>query len=674
MAMQSHFDSTMLSDAAEDLISDDDDPLLAPTPCRQRNDSEIVISDEVLMQRRPSPRRASRSATVSNGFDMESSSSPHVGRKSSTDKTRQRRLCGSASGDPVGDDADEGLDSLVFAASLECDSASMMRRSSSMKGVVVAPTTVCSSKSVDNVGLQKPSPSTTTTTDTSSSSTTAGSNSIGAAPLVYSQPHLVVERRNEKIGRALKVTQRECVTGGTKEIQTKVDVFDLTHHECPVIFSVKHLHTGLWGRQTVVHKNLLFACTLAEVTPPLDVPAESRRVFESTEQQDNLHAYLERITPFIKYSRIPNGVCLYWWRPANNGAAVLQNSNTGKLLFFLNKERTIPSAVHTLAEVIRKIPTLPDSFFEANPLYPLELVATDVERLNDLEEILTPDRVREVVVEQWALQDGIGPWTTNLVLQIEGARRRSINIRYSIGVVDEKDNVVLAIQVHKNEPLVRDLKAFPVCILQMAPRTYTKSEVYIAYKRARFFLQKLFQFHVQSEGSNAGSGGGSVSSRGNTRDGGTPRPFRTPRAQSVRLQSRVEVNSRVTEAPTRSGARTPPRATPRSRRAVSHLRYNGGGPPPTGSGKPCNASSTAEPAPVKDSREARGTTPVKTPHGRRHPTPTRASRGDVNDKRDEKRVDDDGRRHSAYRDVGLRRLSENTGNAALSSKLEVRWR
>lgn len=113
---------------------------------------------------------------------------------------------------------------------------------------------------------------------------------------------LNVERRNDRLARTLRVTQKELKVVGGNKIQTRIEVVDNFLPNAPVVFSVKHTHGNPWGRQMIVHKNLLLACILAGVAePPLEIPKDSQKMFENTENIPHMHSYMERVLPHIRW-------------------------------------------------------------------------------------------------------------------------------------------------------------------------------------------------------------------------------------------------------------------------------------------------------------------------------------------------------------------------------------
>eukprot|EP01057_Protomagalhaensia_wolfi_P004688 Protomagalhaensia_wolfi_Nauph_80__4687@NODE_485_length_2444_cov_142_120166_g365_i0_p3_GENE_NODE_485_length_2444_cov_142_120166_g365_i0NODE_485_length_2444_cov_142_120166_g365_i0_p3_ORF_typecomplete_len180_score18_11DUF5539/PF17693_1/0_017_NODE_485_length_2444_cov_142_120166_g365_i08311370 len=118
---------------------------------------------------------------------------------------------------------------------------------------------------------------------------------------------------------------------------------------------------------------------------------------------------------------------------------------------------------------------------------------------------------------------------TKLIVKCRGSRKGQIlQYRYSIGVdvapapsassrpylsqqggtlaeasaaVEEWEmntmlaQIYVAIQVHCNEPLSRELKAYPVCMLPIAVEDFSFREVTALYLRSLWFLRKLFEYH-----------------------------------------------------------------------------------------------------------------------------------------------------------------------------------
>lgn len=113
---------------------------------------------------------------------------------------------------------------------------------------------------------------------------------------------LNIERRNERLARTLRVTQKELKVVGGNKIQTRIEVIDNFLPSSPTVFSVKHTHGNPWGRQMIVHKNLLLACILTGITDwPLEIPIDSKKMFENTENVPHMHSYMERILPHIRW-------------------------------------------------------------------------------------------------------------------------------------------------------------------------------------------------------------------------------------------------------------------------------------------------------------------------------------------------------------------------------------
>lgn len=118
---------------------------------------------------------------------------------------------------------------------------------------------------------------------------------------IPSQTILCVEKPNDRLGRTLRVTQKALKVVGGNNLQTRIEVLDHEFASCPLVFSVKHTHGNPWGRQMIVHKNLLLACILAGIPePPLEIPASSKKMFENTDNVSHMHSYMERVLPHIR--------------------------------------------------------------------------------------------------------------------------------------------------------------------------------------------------------------------------------------------------------------------------------------------------------------------------------------------------------------------------------------
>lgn len=112
---------------------------------------------------------------------------------------------------------------------------------------------------------------------------------------------LNVESSNEQLGRTLRITQKEFRVVGANKFQTRVEIIDHSLPSSPILFSVKHTHGSPWGRQMIIHKNLLLACILAGVPDcPLEIPRDSQRMFENTENVPHMHSYMERVLPHVR--------------------------------------------------------------------------------------------------------------------------------------------------------------------------------------------------------------------------------------------------------------------------------------------------------------------------------------------------------------------------------------
>eukprot|EP01053_Blabericola_migrator_P004265 Blabericola_migrator_1__4264@NODE_2306_length_2966_cov_149_924802_g189_i1_p2_GENE_NODE_2306_length_2966_cov_149_924802_g189_i1NODE_2306_length_2966_cov_149_924802_g189_i1_p2_ORF_typecomplete_len236_score32_96POTRA_2/PF08479_11/0_52_NODE_2306_length_2966_cov_149_924802_g189_i14721179 len=173
---------------------------------------------------------------------------------------------------------------------------------------------------------------------------------------------------------------------------------------------------------------------------------------------------------------------------------------------------------------------MPQQFFEVDTEYAQINLAADKEA--SAYENQTLETLEDVAdaVQSWALEDGVSPWMTKLIVKCRGPRKGQIlQYRYSIGVdvapantattraympqqdgksaldhpplVEEWEGssvaaqIYIAIQVHCNEPLSRDLKAYPVCMQPIALEDFSFREVTAWYLRSLWFLRKLFEYH-----------------------------------------------------------------------------------------------------------------------------------------------------------------------------------
>lgn len=104
------------------------------------------------------------------------------------------------------------------------------------------------------------------------------------------------------------------------------------------------------------------------------------------------------------------------------------------------------------------------------------------------------------VVQHWAADQRVSPWVTQMVVKTRGLRKSQVtHYRYSLDV-DQCLPKTLSIQVHANEPLSRELHAFPVCMLTMPILgELTLQNVYLRFVQSLWFMKKLFDFHCETE-------------------------------------------------------------------------------------------------------------------------------------------------------------------------------
>eukprot|EP01055_Gregarina_sp_Pseudo9_P005517 Gregarina_sp_Pseudo_9__5516@NODE_71_length_4599_cov_21_528728_g65_i0_p2_GENE_NODE_71_length_4599_cov_21_528728_g65_i0NODE_71_length_4599_cov_21_528728_g65_i0_p2_ORF_typecomplete_len486_score139_30EKLF_TAD1/PF16832_5/0_25EKLF_TAD1/PF16832_5/3_8e03_NODE_71_length_4599_cov_21_528728_g65_i012362693 len=358
----------------------------------------------------------------------------------------------------------------------------------------------------------------------------------------------VVEAWNDTGLRGVRVTQKELSVIGTNKVVTKIEVVEREPADSPdvcgeefvdtVVFSVKHTHNVNWRKQLSIHKNLLLACILAGVDCPIEVPEDSIKVFKSIENPQHVHIYLERVIPHFRFRTLPPQVSAFWWRAVGHGTLVFQNWATGKVVALPCKQKGVPAAAETLQRALTLLTHMPPHFFALDPEYAQINVAADEEAAaNENQALDSLEKVAEAV-QSWALEDGVSPWMTKLIVKCRGARKGQIlQYRYSIGVDvapaaagsrpylsqqgtlsggEANENwdsnsvdthIYVAIQVHCNEPLSRELKAFPVCMLPIAVEDFSFREVTALYLRCLWFLRKLFEFHQgAAETASQGSG------------------------------------------------------------------------------------------------------------------------------------------------------------------------
>eukprot|EP01056_Protomagalhaensia_sp_Gyna25_P003808 Protomagalhaensia_sp_Gyna_25__3807@NODE_341_length_3814_cov_136_672848_g267_i0_p1_GENE_NODE_341_length_3814_cov_136_672848_g267_i0NODE_341_length_3814_cov_136_672848_g267_i0_p1_ORF_typecomplete_len489_score70_58AidB_N/PF18158_1/0_031_NODE_341_length_3814_cov_136_672848_g267_i07962262 len=343
----------------------------------------------------------------------------------------------------------------------------------------------------------------------------------------------VVEAWNDSRLRGVRITQRELSVIGTNKVVTKVEVVERDPDdpglEPTVAFSVKHTHNVNWRRQLSIHKNLLLACILAGVDCPIEIPEDSVKVFKSIENPQHVHIYLERVIPHFRFRTLPPQVSAFWWRAVWQGTLVFQNWATGRVVALPCKQKGVPAAAETLKKALVLLNNMPPQFFEVDPDYAqINLAADEEAAARDHQSLSSLEHVAEAV-QSWALEDGVSPWMTKLIVKCRGPRKGQIlQYRYSIGVdvapapnassrpylsqqggtlaeasaaVEEWEmstmlaQIYVAIQVHCNEPLSRELKAYPVCMLPIAVEDFSFREVTALYLRSLWFLRKLFEYH-----------------------------------------------------------------------------------------------------------------------------------------------------------------------------------
>lgn len=111
--------------------------------------------------------------------------------------------------------------------------------------------------------------------------------------------------------------------------------------------------------------------------------------------------------------------------------------------------------------------------------------------------VLLVDEIKEAI-QRWAVDYHVSPWMTQMVVRTRGLRKSQItNIRYSLDI-DPGDPISLSMQVHSNEPLSRELQAFPVCMVPMPIANEPSIQnVYLRFLQSLWFLKKLFDFHQE---------------------------------------------------------------------------------------------------------------------------------------------------------------------------------
>lgn len=387
---------------------------------------------------------------------------------------------------------------------------------------------------------------------------------------VAQKSQYVVEAWNESRLRGVRITQRELSVIGTNKVVTKIEVVerngpasqDLDEPIDNVVFSVKHTHNVNWRKQLSIHKNLLLACILAGVECPIEIPQDSIKVFKSIENPQHVHIYLERVIPHFRFRTLPPQVSAFWWRAVGHGTLVFQNWSTGKVVALPCRAKGVPAAAETLQRALTLLNNMPAPFFQMDPDYAQINYAADEEAAaNEHQSLDSLEKVAEAV-QSWALEDGVSPWMTKLIVKCKGTRKGQIlQYRYSIGVdvapatasasrpylsqqgtsslprmheswdaAAVEAHIYVAIQVHCNEPLSRELKAFPVCMLPIAVEDFSFREVTALYLRCLWFLRKLFEFHQgAAEAATAtrgrgGAAGGRVGGGGGTSAAATTSP------------------------------------------------------------------------------------------------------------------------------------------------------
>eukprot|EP01054_Gregarina_sp_Poly1_P004214 Gregarina_sp_Poly_1__4213@NODE_22_length_20656_cov_110_706397_g20_i0_p5_GENE_NODE_22_length_20656_cov_110_706397_g20_i0NODE_22_length_20656_cov_110_706397_g20_i0_p5_ORF_typecomplete_len520_score80_95DUF4003/PF13170_6/0_33_NODE_22_length_20656_cov_110_706397_g20_i053736932 len=387
----------------------------------------------------------------------------------------------------------------------------------------------------------------------------------------------VVQAWNDVRSRGVRVTQRELSVIGTNKVITKIEVIehdlvsptaddDATMLVDNVVFSVKHTHNLNWRKQLSIHKNLLLACILAGVECPIEIPEDSVKVFKSIENSQHVHIYLERVIPHFRFRTLPPQVSAFWWRAVGHGSLVFQNWATGRVLALPCKQKGVPAAAETLQRALTLLNNMPQQFFDLDMDYAqINLAADEEAAANEHQTLDTLERVAEAI-QSWALEDGVSPWMTKLIVKCSGSRKGQIlQYRYSIGVdvapassaasrpylaqqgesaatlaeaaADTQSwehaaataQIYVALQVHCNEPLSRELKAFPVCMLPVAIEDFSFREVTALYLRSLWFLRKLFEYHQGAE--EALNAGGRASHRASPSSAQQPGFLRNIKAQ-----------------------------------------------------------------------------------------------------------------------------------------------
>lgn len=394
----------------------------------------------------------------------------------------------------------------------------------------------------------------------------------------------VITRWNSRGTRALRITQKELLLTAGNRIITSIEVIQTdVHGNVSVVFAVKHTHGMIWRRQSPVHKNLLMAAALADVECPIELPQDSIKLYQSVENRQHVQIYLERLIPHFRFRNLPKETSVFWWRAVGEGSLIFQNWETGKLIIQISEGKGIPNGIETLARGLSILQNMPASFWVTDPEYDrirsanLDNNDNDKEVSNNLEneqgDFTTVEDVAETI-QSWALEDGVSPWMTKLIVKSLGSRKgQIIQYRYSVGVdihdsssisppngiknsgtrlksagtttsshlyyrnsvnrspdmseilngqlpplvscepngiVSRQEqqghnslsnhlySVFLSIQVHSNEPLSRELKAYPVCMIPVLVDTFDLKSLMVLYLKSLWFLRKLFEFHVEA--------------------------------------------------------------------------------------------------------------------------------------------------------------------------------
>lgn len=317
-----------------------------------------------------------------------------------------------------------------------------------------------------------------------------------------------VEKWNANGTRGLRITQSELGIIGGASVCTRIDVLECRDN-VPV-YSVRHIHGSNWLKEVHVHKDLLFSCVLAEVDLcPVEIPVDSVKMFRSVENSQHVHIYMEKsISRFRMLNYLPTHTSSFWWRAVSHGSLVFQNWTTGRLIIIPCRQKGILAAADTLRRGINTTKNLPDSFFFPDKDYEKIEVATQEESTAKHQKFESLEEVAEAV-QSWALQDGVSPWMTKLIVKTTGMRRSQIlQYRYSVGVDvtpttcetnETPPQLFIAIQAHCNEPLSRELKAYPICMLPIAIDNLDYHFLVSLYLKSLWFLRKLYEYHCSYE-------------------------------------------------------------------------------------------------------------------------------------------------------------------------------